>query len=86
MLELFGILKMGRVLRLNKIIQFLNVSEDVKASMKLTKMIFFLTIYIHCFACLWWIVVKHDRNWVSYKEQRPDGRDFYAIYNKLIGS
>ena len=58
--ELFGILKLGRVLRLNKIIAFLNVEEDVKASMKLTKMVFFLVIYIHFFACIWYLVVKTD--------------------------
>ena len=64
--ELFGILKLGRVLRLSKIISFLNVTEDVKASMKLTKIIFFLIIYLHCYACLWWMVIKHDQNWVPY--------------------
>ena len=62
--ELFGILKLGRVLRLNKIIQFLNVEEDVKATIKLMKMIFFLIIYMHFFACVWWIIVKEDQIWV----------------------
>ena len=60
---LFGILKLGRVLRLNKIISFLNVTADVKASMKLTKMILFLLLYTHLFACCWRMAVKHDRIW-----------------------
>ena len=64
--ELLGLLKLGRVLRLNKIISFLNVTEDVKASMKLTKMIFFLVIYIHLFACIWWIMVERDKIWQPY--------------------
>ena len=68
MLELFGILKLGRILRLNKIIQFLNVQEDVKASIILAKMIFFLIIYIHLFACVWWLVVKFDQTWVPYAD------------------
>ena len=58
--ELFGILKMGRVLRINKIIQFLSVNEDVKASIKLIKVIFFLVIYVHCFSCLWWYMTKKE--------------------------
>ena len=77
--SLFGILKLGRVLRLSKIIQYLNVEEDVKASMKLLKMIFFLIIYMHLFACFWWMVVSVDKVWVppiDYEEE-----DMYAIYS-----
>jgi hypothetical protein len=66
--EMFGILKLGRVLRLNKIIQYLNVEEDIKASMKITKMVLFLFIYIHLYACLWWITVKFDKSWVPPKD------------------
>jgi predicted histidine transporter YuiF (NhaC family) len=55
--EIFGIIKMVRVLRLNKVIQFLRVNEDLKASMKLIKMIGFLVIYIHIFSCIWWLMV-----------------------------
>ena len=76
--ELFGILKLGRVLRLNKIIAFLNVEEDVKASMKLFKMIFFLLIYIHFFACIWFLVVKSNESWVSVLHMPTD--DYYQLY------
>ena len=80
LLELFGILKLGRILRLNKIIQFLNVDEDTKASMKLTKMIFFLVIYIHLFACTWWLLVKWDETWIPY----ADESDFKKVYTSSI--
>jgi len=68
MYELFGILKLGRVLRLSKIIQYMSVTEEIKASMKLIKMIFLLIIYIHCFACLWWLIVNHNQTWIPYKD------------------
>ena len=66
--QFFGIMKMGRVLRINKIIQFLNVDEDVKASMKLLKILFFLIIYVHSFCCIWWLIVKQSKSWIPYKD------------------
>ena len=45
--QLFGVLKLGRIVRLNKIIAFLNVDEDTKGGMNLIKIVFFLFIYIH---------------------------------------
>lgn len=57
--QVFGILKLGRLLRLNKIIAYLNVIEDVKAMIKLIKMVFFLIIYMHLYACFWWMLVKN---------------------------
>ena len=35
-------LKLGRLLRLNKIIQFLKTKDDVKASLKIFKMVFWV--------------------------------------------
>jgi hyperpolarization activated cyclic nucleotide-gated potassium channel 2 len=57
-LQLFGILKLVRVLRLGKIIQYLNSKEDVKVSLKLLKLIFFLVLYIHCLGCAWWMLAN----------------------------
>lgn len=56
--NLFALLKIIRVLRLNSIIDFLNSSEDTKSILRVTKMIIYLVIYIHCSACTWWFVVK----------------------------
>jgi len=82
--ELFGILKFGRILRLNKIIQFLNVTEDAKASLKLFKIIFFLTIYLHGYACVWWLIVKKDQTWIPYMYTVYE--DKYAIYQYSLTS
>ena len=58
--ELFGILKLGRLNKLKKIISYLNVVEDVKQFMNLMKLVFFIVIYIHCFACTWWYMIRDD--------------------------
>jgi len=52
-LKLFGLLKVVRVLRLGRIITYLNMKEDAKMTLQLIKLIFFLVLYVHCLACLW---------------------------------
>lgn len=46
-LSIFSLLKLVRVLRLNRIISIMKVANEVKLSLKLMKLIFFLTMYIH---------------------------------------
>jgi hypothetical protein len=46
-LQLFGILKLIRIVRLSKIIAYLNVKEDFKLILKLIKLVFFLMMYLH---------------------------------------
>ena len=60
-LSFFGLFKIGRLLRLSKIIEFLNTSRDFKVGAKMINLIFFLVIYLHCFACALWIFVVQDR-------------------------
>ena len=55
--EIFGILKLGRILRLSKIIRFLRTTNDVKASLRIFKMVLFLMVYLHCYTCAWWLLV-----------------------------
>lgn len=47
--------------------------------MKLTKMVFFLVIYIHFFACIWFLIVKKDKKWISLIHAPTD--DFYQLYS-----
>lgn len=47
-LSLLSTLKIFRVLRLMKIISYLNASENTKHSLKIFKLLFYLIIYIHC--------------------------------------
>lgn len=62
--DLLGIFKLGRLLRLNDIISFMKATDDVKSSLKLIKLILFLFVYIHIFACFWWFMVNFDKVWI----------------------
>ena len=37
-----------------KIISYLNASENMKHSLKISKLLFYLMIYIHCQGCAWY--------------------------------
>ena len=58
--KMLGGLKLVRVFRLNRMIMYLRVTEEAKARLKLGKMIFFLLIYLHLYACGWWLLVLMD--------------------------
>lgn len=46
-LSIFSLLKLVRVLRLNRIISIMKVANEIKLSLKLAKLVFFLTMYLH---------------------------------------
>lgn len=52
------------MLRLSKLIAYLNVRQDVKATMKLGKLLFFLIMYFHVLGCAWWYLVRDDEEWM----------------------
>lgn len=63
-LKIFGLLKLVRISRLGRIIILLNIEETIKISLKLANMIFMLLVYFHCQACLWYILVSQNKEWV----------------------
>ena len=46
-LQLFSLMKLARVLRLSRIIAYMNVKNEVKMWLKLFKLVFFLALYLH---------------------------------------
>lgn len=63
-LRVLSLLKLIRILRLNKIIMYLNVKKDIKGWIRLFKVVFFLMMYIHTSACIWFVIVSQDRLWI----------------------
>ena len=61
--KIIAVLKMVRIFRFTKIISFLNATEDVKLSLKLFKLLFYLVIYLHLQGCAWYLFTKWDRTW-----------------------
>ena len=53
-------LKLIRILRLGRLINYLNESDDLKMQLRLIKLCFLLALYIHVSACIWFIVCESD--------------------------
>lgn len=80
-LSFLGLLKLGRLLRINKIIQFLNTSRDFKAGAQLINLICFLVIYLHWYACILWFAVKDDQIWTPYYLQEDVPHAIKFLYH-----
>ena len=63
-LQLISLLKLVRVLRLSRLITYLNLKNDLKMTFKLFKLIFFLILYIHCLGWAWFYIVKQNEKWI----------------------
>jgi len=66
-IELLGILKFGRLLKLKKIIAYLNVVEEVRHLISLIKHTFFIMIFLHNYACYMWYMMNDKKIWISPK-------------------
>ena len=62
-LTLFGLIKLMRVLRLSKIIDYLNLQEDVKVWIKLAKLVFFLIMHVHVSGCCFFFLTNLEKKW-----------------------
>lgn len=59
-----GMLKLIRTARISKIIQHLDVNQVTKTYLKTFHLLFNLLLYIHCLACIWWLVVLYEKTWI----------------------
>ena len=64
MFKVFSLLKLIRVLRLSKIVTYMNIKDSAKMSLKLAKLLFFLILYLHWQGCLWYLIVSSDEIWI----------------------
>jgi len=55
---IFSILKLFRLLRLKKLINYLQAQDSSKAIIRVMYIIFLLIIYLHCYSCIWWLLVR----------------------------
>lgn len=62
--KLLALFKLIRMLRLSHIITVMNLHKEAKLMFKLFKLFFFLLMYIHCLACVWWFLVKQEGEWI----------------------
>ena len=64
----------------------MNVTQNTKNALKLFKLILVMILYIHCLACLWFVIVTIQEEWkppLGYVD--PDA-DFYnsSLANKYF--
>jgi hypothetical protein len=76
-LNIIGMLKLVRVTRLSKIIQHLDVKKKFKTKLKVIQLLFYLVLYIHLQACIWFILVKVEKNWVPTMDYIFAGTELY---------
>ena len=80
-LQLLGILKLLRVLKINGVIMSLNMSPEIKALLKVLYLVFFMCAYIHLFGCLWYAIVTAEEKWIPNMDfiwfGTPQIYDFY---------
>ena len=77
-LRLVEILKVTRVLRIEKFISYLNVSEEVKTTLNLIKLTIFQLLYIHIVGCIWWYIVSADNSWIPPLDYQNNKTDLYV--------
>ena len=59
--KFFGMLKITRVARLNNMIAKMNLPKDIKAGLKLAKLVLFLLIWFHSMACGWYMAIYFNK-------------------------
>ena len=58
----------------------MNSTDDVKVSLRLFQLCFFLILYIHCTACALYYVTDFDRSWKPGQlAYYGDETDFYSM-------
>ena len=76
-LAIFSLLKLVRVLRLNRIISIMKVGNEIKLSLKLGKLVFFLSMYLHWLGCFWYYLAKDNKKWIPPLDYVFVTTDFY---------
>ena len=57
-LQGISMMKIIRILRLSRIITYLNSAEDIKLTLRLAQTIFLIFLYIHITGCMWYLIVS----------------------------
>ena len=50
------------------VIRNLNIKEEMKATLKVLWLVFFLFLYVHVLGCIWWFTAREDEKWIPNKD------------------
>lgn len=95
--QMLAILKLVRVLRLQRVITYMNTTDDVKLTLQLVKTSIFLVLFIHFCACLWYYIAQTDQIWTPgqtklfgelnsnlYEDFTPSGKLVICLYTSVL--
>jgi len=72
--ESIKMVKMVRILRFNRLIDYMNSTDDIKLSLHLLKTMLTIFLYIHITSCIWFYFTVMDKTW---EPEIEDGKDFF---------
>jgi hypothetical protein len=83
---IFGLLKMLRVFRLGKMIATTNLDKNYKAVLNITKIIFYLVLYVHMVGSFWWLVISlgYPELYYAHPEKNLYIHDSIADFDSAI--
>ncbi|CAI2361263.1 unnamed protein product [Moneuplotes crassus] len=76
-LILLKLLKLIRLTRLSRVITYLNFKSNVKMSLRLFQLIFFLLLYFHLIACFWFYIARDNKRWIPPYDENNENSDIY---------
>lgn len=76
-IQLIGIVKVLRLLRLRRLLMFMQTKAQVKLTLKLCHLLFLFLTYLHLFACFWFMLTS------TYEVYIPPGMYAYHHHNHL---
>lgn len=76
-IQLIGIVKVLRLLRLRRLLMFMQAKARVKLSLKLCHLLFLFLTYLHLFACFWFMLIS------TYAVYIPPGMYAYHHHNNI---
>ena len=95
--QMLAIMKLVRVLRLQRVITYMNTTEDVKLTLQLVKTFIYLLLFIHFTACMWFYLANSDQKWIPgqtklfgemnanlYEDFTPFGQLTICLYTSVL--
>lgn len=79
--QLFGLLKLVRLLRLGRIITYMKFKQGIKIGFRIFQLLFFLLLLVHWIGCIWYMLVSDKDSWVPPKDLDSGETNFYEISN-----
>ena len=66
--QVFGMLKLVRLLRLGRMVTYLSKSKNFKIGAQMVQLFFMLILLLHWMACFWFVVAHQFDSWIPSKD------------------